>query len=88
MTLRSTYALDVETVRTLEELARSWGVSKSEALRRAIRGAAARSETPQRSPAEALDELQRSLRLSPAAARAWVRRVGLERRAAHPERGK
>jgi len=40
-TIKSTYALDVETVRELEEMARAWKVSKSEALRRAIRSAAA-----------------------------------------------
>lgn len=32
MTIKSTYSLDVGTVRTLEELARRWNVSKSEAL--------------------------------------------------------
>jgi len=40
MTIRSTYALDVETVRALERMARRLGISKSEALRRAIQGAA------------------------------------------------
>ncbi|HEY3204457.1 MAG TPA: ribbon-helix-helix protein, CopG family, partial [Thermoanaerobaculia bacterium] len=40
-TIRSTYALDVPSVKALEEIARSWKVSKSEALRRAIRLAAA-----------------------------------------------
>ena len=39
-TMKTTYALDVETVRTLERVARRWGVSRSEALRRAIRVAA------------------------------------------------
>jgi transposase-like protein len=87
MTIRSTYALDVDAVRTLEEIARRWGVSKSEALRRAIRTAGAHAEAPQRSPSEALDELQRSLGLTAAAARAWARRVRQERRAAPRERG-
>src|SRR5437870_291443 len=36
-TIKSTYALDVATVRALEGLARRWNVSKSEALRRAVR---------------------------------------------------
>ena len=34
-TIKSTYSLDVETVRTLETLACRWNVSKSEVLRRA-----------------------------------------------------
>ncbi len=40
-TIKSTYSLDVETVRTLETLAARWNVSKSEVLRCAIRTAAA-----------------------------------------------
>ena len=31
--IKSTYSLDVESVRALEELARHWAVSKSEVLR-------------------------------------------------------
>ena len=38
--IKSTYSLDVETVRTLESLARRWNVSKTEVVRRAIRAAA------------------------------------------------
>jgi hypothetical protein len=88
MTIRSTYALDVDTVRTLEEIARRWGVSKSEALRRAVRASATSHDSPGLGPEQALDELQRSMQLSPAAARAWTGRVRQERRAALPERGK
>ena len=80
-TIKSTYALDVETVHTLAEMARRWGVSKSEALRRAIR-TAANQESPVVSDAiQALDELQRSLKLSPKRAGGWVRSVQAERRA-------
>jgi Ribbon-helix-helix protein, copG family len=39
-TIKSTYTLDLDTVRALEDMARRLGVSKSEALRRAIRLAA------------------------------------------------
>jgi hypothetical protein len=35
-TVKSTYSLDVDTVRELDAVARRWRVSKSEALRRAI----------------------------------------------------
>ena len=44
-TIRSTYALRIETVRQLNLLAERWGVSKSEALRRAIGEAALRTAT-------------------------------------------
>ena len=80
-TIRSTYALDVETVRTLERLAQRWQVSKSEALRRAVRAAAGEPQASARKALEALDDLQRSLNLTPAKARAWARRAGAERRA-------
>lgn len=39
-TIKATYSLDPDTVRLLERTARRWRVSKSEALRRAIRAAA------------------------------------------------
>jgi hypothetical protein len=35
--IRVTYAVDRQTVTAIEELAAKWGVSKSEAMRRAIR---------------------------------------------------
>jgi hypothetical protein len=87
-TIRRTYALDPQTVRTLEEVARGWGVSKSEALRRAIRTAASRSLASRRSPSDTLDELQESVGLNAASARAWVRRVRQERQATRRGRGK
>lgn len=77
--IRTTYALDEETVRRLNRLARQWNVSKSEALRRAIRAADARSTTPD-DRLKALDELQASMRLTPGRAQAWVREVRAERR--------
>jgi hypothetical protein len=81
-TVRSTYALDLETVRTLGQIARRWGVSKSEALRRAIRAAAKLPVAETGTTAiEALDKLQEALNLSPAQASAWARRVHSERRA-------
>jgi len=79
-TIKSTYALDVATVRALEGLARRWNVSKSEALRRAVRVASGQ-RTPQREALAALDRLQKSLRLPPAKARAWARATRQERRA-------
>ena len=76
---RSTFALDAETIRTLEMVARRWKVSKSEALRRAIRAAAERSEKGHRA-LETLSELQRSLGLSREKARSWARQARAERR--------
>ena len=61
-TIKSTYSLDVESVRTLEELARRWDVSKSEVLRRAIRGAAAAVTSGDNATLDALDRLQTSVR--------------------------
>jgi len=81
-TVKSTYSLDVETVRALEEMARLWGVSKSEALRRSIR-AARRGPAPGAPKAlAALDALQRSLGLETRAATRWQKRMRAERRAA------
>ena len=61
MTIKSTYSLDVGTVRTLEALARRWNVSKSEALRRAIRGEAARQPSRADARLQALRSLQKSV---------------------------
>lgn len=36
-TIKSTYSLDVDSVRTLKTLAKRWNVSKSEVIRRALR---------------------------------------------------
>ena len=80
-TIKSTYALDVETVRALERMAQRWKVSKSEALRRAIRAAASERPPGATDALQALDRLQRSLRLTPAKAKAWATTSRLERRA-------
>lgn len=78
--VKSTYALDVETVTTLERMAKHWKVSKSEALRRAIR-IAAEAETGMNPEAiAALDELQGSLGMDANSARAWARTARAERR--------
>lgn len=81
-TVKSTYALDVETVRALEEMARGWGVSKSEALRRAIRAARLKPATGTPTALAALDALQRSLDLTSVTAGRWEKNARAERRAA------
>jgi len=85
-TVRSTYALDVETVRVLDRIAHRWGVSKSEALRRAIRGAEAQKPPAADDALRALDRLQRSLQLTPVKAKAWTARTWRERRASATRR--
>jgi hypothetical protein len=77
--IRSTYALDEETVRRLDNLARQWNVSKSEALRRAIRTADAMAGSPD-DRLKALDELQASMLVTRTRAQTWVRELRDERR--------
>ena len=77
MSIRATYAFDVATARRIEDLARRWGVSKSEALRRAVQQAA---EAPPAAPATALDALQRVASLERRQATDWANRVSRERR--------
>ena len=79
--IKSTYSLDVETVRRLEAMARRWKVSKSEALRRAIRATAEQACPEEVDAITALEGLQQSLNLSAEAARRWEKRARAERRA-------
>ena len=85
-TVKTTYALDVDTVRMLEQMARRWGVSKSEALRRAIRAAAAHARDEDGGPLKALDRLQSAAALSDTNAKDWARRNRATRRAASSRR--
>lgn len=80
-TIKSTYSLDVETVRTLEAVARRWKVSKTEALRRAIRAAGEREGPEVADATSALDELQRHLNLNAEATKQWDNRLHAERKA-------
>jgi hypothetical protein len=80
LTVKSTYSLDIETVRTLEWLADRWRISKSEALRRVIRDAARDRAPASNASLEALDRLQRTAGLDAASARRWVARARTERR--------
>ena len=81
-TVKSTYSLDIDTVRTLDRLALRWKVTKSEALRRAIRATAERGFKDAADDAlEALDDLQATLRLDTATTDEWTRAVRAERHA-------
>ena len=80
-TIKSTYALDVESMRTLEKLAQRWNVSKSEVLRRAIRIAATDGSPGDGAVLGALDRLQASLRSRRVDLAQWERDLKAERRA-------
>jgi len=82
ITVKSTYSLDVETVRQLEQLAKRWNTSKSGALRRAIQSAAKQVRSDHNEALDALDRLQALLALNRESARAWADEVRQERRAA------
>ena len=77
--VKTTYSLDVDTVRKLEAIASRWKVSKSEALRRAIRAAATGGAPAKSDATRALDELQSSLGLTASVARRWERSSRAER---------
>jgi predicted transcriptional regulator len=83
-TVKTTYSLDQETVRLLDQLADKWGESRSGALRRAIRAAASTAGVNDR--LAALDAWQKSMALTPAAAESWATAVRDERRASSRKR--
>ena len=82
ITIKSTYSLDVESVRALEALARRWKVSKSEVLRRAIRIAVREGDSGNGAALGSLERLQTSLRERQVDVTRWARNVKDERRAA------
>ena len=77
--IKVTYSLDVDSVRALEELARQWGVSKSEALRRAIRKELHRQPKRVDAALRALDQLQASVRSKQIDLATWEQDVRFER---------
>ena len=81
MTVKSTYPLDIETVRQLECLAKRWNTSKSAALRRAIRSAAEQALPEDAKRLDRLDRLQDLLALNRESASGWENQVTQERRA-------
>lgn len=73
--------LDATTAHHLEDLARAWGVSKEEAVRRAVAQAEGGSLPGNKQDRlEAFKELQRRLRLTPAKAAEWQNAVREARR--------
>lgn len=86
LSVKSTYSLDLGTVQALERMAKRWKVSKSEAIRRAVLIAEQSEEGGSPDALQALDELQRSLGLTPARVREWMRESRGEREAASTSR--
>jgi len=87
-TVKSTYSLDVASIRRLESLARTWQVSKSEVIRRALRIAVLTAHQPEEAlAAAALDRVQHSVRERGVDLVAqWERELKAERRANEPGR--
>ena len=84
--VKATYSLDVETVKSLDRLAELWRVPKSEALRRAIRMAAELHAGVDSGTTTVLDQLQRSLALDEDAAARWMAAARTERDASAQRR--
>ncbi len=80
-TIKLTCSLVVDTARQLEKLATHWNTSKSGALRRAIRSAAAGVHSGHNEALDALDRLQDMLALDHDSAHAWADEVTRERKA-------
>lgn len=78
-TIKSTYSLDPRTVRDLERLARHFGTSKSEVLRRAVQSLARQEGDAAANGLHALDELQKSVGLTGERAEDWAAQVRRER---------
>lgn len=87
MTIKSTFSLDVDTARRLEELARCWNVSKSAALRRAIRAASAQTPSRSETRRRALRALQRSVASRGVDLAAWEREAAEIRAGSFPRLG-
>jgi len=82
--IRTTYALDEETVDELDRMARTWGVSRSEALRRAVAHAACDRPGQTALQLRAFRQLQESLDLTGEQAEEWGHAVRREREAWEP----
>ncbi|MBC7944183.1 MAG: ribbon-helix-helix protein, CopG family [Burkholderiales bacterium] len=82
MNVRTTFALDEETSRTIKELAVAWGVSQAEAVRRAVRLVKEREQTlAPKTPLAVLKELRAQPIRSRTETIALVRQLRTERRA-------
>jgi len=76
MTIKGTYSRDAGTVHAREGLARRWNVSKSEALRRAIRNESERQLSRAAARLRALRALQESVAARDVDLDVWERQAG------------
>ncbi len=84
--IKSTYSLDVDSVRRLEALAERWKTSKSEVIRRALKIAAVSDDGTNGAVAlKALEKLQKSIRDRGVDIEDWSRSLNAERAASGPE---
>jgi hypothetical protein len=73
--------LDPPTAQLVERLAQNWGVTKQEAIRRALREAGKpQSDSDKERRLDALKSLQQSLHLTPAKAAEWQEAIRDARR--------
>ena len=84
--VKSTYSLDVNTVQLLDSMARGWGVSKSEALRRAIRLAASQKLSDVDVRVALFDRIQQQAGLTEQDAERWRKEVRKDRQASGRKR--
>lgn len=84
--IKSTYTLDVDTIRKLERLAARWRVPKSEVLRRAIDKAAREDTAISATPLDALKKLQQSIHLTSKELEVWAGESRRERLASSRKR--
>ena len=78
--IRSTYSLDVETVRKLDRLAEHWKTSKSGALHRAITAVANQAPQNREDAVKALEELQRRMAAAGVDGEKWAEETRKMRR--------
>ena len=89
--IKSTYSLDLETVRKLERLAARWKVSKSEVVRRVVaevdKAPVVKEEnSADLTPLQAWRKVQRELNLTAEQVRAWEKESRRIRRTAFRKR--
>jgi len=88
MTVRSSYALDEETADNIKRMARSWGVSQAEVIRRSIRRIAEQEGPAAMTPAEVVAHYAASKPVrTEADLRELARDLRTERRAEERRRG-
>ena len=76
---RTSFALDEITIDRIRRLARRWGASQAEVVRRAVKIAADQSESESEAVQERLQEYRRSQRLDRETADTYLKQVGDDR---------